>query len=499
MNTIDNIKVEVNDTIKVSKESGKYDVTDANGKTFSVSLHDIVDVSTNDNIDITAISDSVSSKMMNFTPEIKDEEGSTIEDSDLLDMVKSGKAIALDVEFEATHSGGNLNDAVYTSSSLEKDAKTWLFPFAKPLIKNHNTSNEPLGRAKDAQFNRSEFCEDRDCIDVTFRVSDQDAMVKFADGRYKTMSIGARSGYIRCNVCGKDILKDNVVKFCGHWKGNTYAGKKATWTVENMTFREGSVVNTPADVYAQVKRITVVKRKEGKGVSNPNKNEDSNVFDDMDNIMNDGTVTNDNTDENNGNPSSDNTNDNNAPGSENNQEPTGNTSDQEGATKDLQTQLDNANQKVSDLEEQVKTLTADKESVKKELKTVKDENSVLVTDNEALKAEVISVKDMAKRVSAYSLTIMKDYLKAINPEISDAELEGKNAKQVNDMISAALKDSEKSNKQGTNVPSSVTSPGLATKDNHDADEDDGDGKAPETQTVSKTTDAEIDFAIWDKH
>lgn len=494
MNT-DNIKVEVNDAIKISKESGKYDVTDANGKQFKVSLNDIVDVSTNDNIDIASISDAVSSKMLNFTPEIKDNEGSTIEDSDLLDMVKNGEAIALDVEFEATHSGGNLNDAVYTSRGLEKDAKTWLFPFAKPLIKNHNTSNEPLGRAKDAQFNRSEFCEDRDCIDVTFRVSDQDAMIKFADGRYKTMSIGARSGYIRCNVCGKDILKDNVVKFCGHWKGNTYAGKRATWTVEDMTFREGSVVNTPADVYAQVKRITVVKRKEGKGVSNPNKNEDSNVFEDMDNIINSSNVTND-TDTNNDGESPDNGVNDNTPTAEDNQDPKDNTSVKDNSSEDLQAQLDTANQKVANLESQVATLTADKEAVKNELKSVQDENSVLVSDREALKSELTSTKDMAKRVSAYSLKIMKDYLKVINPEINDAELEGKNAKQINDMISDALNDDEVSNKQGTRVPSSVTSPGLANKDNHDTDHED---KSQQIQSVHKTTDSKIDFAIWDKH
>ena len=351
---------------------------------------------------------------------------------------------------------------------------------------------------KNAQFNKSEFCEDRDCIDVTFRVSDQDAMVKFADGRYKTMSIGARSGYIRCNVCGKDILKDNVVKFCGHWKGRTYAGKKATWTVENMTFREGSVVNTPADVYAQVKRITVVKRKESKGMSNPNKNEDSNVFDDMDNMINDGNVTNDNNGVDNNNPTNGDTHNNKTPGSENNQEPQGNTSDQDSSTEDLQAQLDNANQKISDLEGQVATLTSDKENVEKELKTVKDENSVLVTDSEALKSELASVKDMAKRVSAYSLKIMKDYLKAIKPEISDAELEGKNAKQVNDMINEALKDEDNGSEQKKPVTNTVTSPGLATKDSHDTD-DSGDDKTPKDQTVNKTADAEIDFAIWNKH
>lgn len=279
-----NVQVITNDSIKLN-DNNKYTILDANGSSFEVSLTDIIDSSTDLPSDGADITDGVSEKLLNFTPNITDCVGAKITDGELLTMVNSGEAIALEVTFEATHSGLNLNDAVYTSSSLSNDAQTWMYPFPKPLIKNHYMDEEPLGRAINASFGQSEFAEDRDCIDVTYKVTDRDAMTKFADGRYKTMSIGARSGYIKCNVCGKDILKDSKVTFCGHWKGNTYAGKKATWTVENMTFREGSVVNAPADVYAQVKNIKVVKQaKEGSQMKD-NQQDNDNILDAMDGIL----------------------------------------------------------------------------------------------------------------------------------------------------------------------------------------------------------------------
>ena len=96
-------------------------------------------------------------------------------------QIKSGTVSALDVTFEATHSGKNKNNVVYVSESMEKDSKSWMFPFCKPLIKNHDMHEEPIGRVVDATFSQSDFAEDRDTINVTFRVSDEDAMKKLEE------------------------------------------------------------------------------------------------------------------------------------------------------------------------------------------------------------------------------------------------------------------------------------------------------------------------------
>lgn len=463
-----NVQVICDDLIK--KQGDKYTITDINGKVINASINDIIDVSTDLGKNISNLNDSYSETLANFKPTITDSEGATITDSDLLDTVKSGKAIALDVMFEATHSGENLNNAVYTSASLENDAKTWLFPFKKPLIKNHDMYEEPIGRTVDAHFGQSEIEPNRDCIDVTYRVSDTDAMTKFADGRYKTMSIGATSGYIRCNVCGKDILKDGKIKFCGHWKGETYANQKATWTVENMTFREGSIVNAPADVYAQVKSIRVVTRKEDNAMKD---NKDTSALDAIDSILN-GDVA-------------DNQEGASQEGANNTEEPTATQNDEnqtegEGSVS-VEDQLAQANAKISELEDKINTLTSEKEAVETKLQDSENNMAIVNTDNEALKSNLTKVKDQAKRMAEFNLSLMKDNLMELNPELSDAELEGKSAKEVNDMIN------EIKEKSQTRQTSSVTNPGLAVKD---AKHDVNDGEEePKQKLTMKDMEDEI--------
>lgn len=468
------IKVEINDSIK-KIDGGKFTITDANGKNIDVTLSDIIDASTVAPNDITTISDAAREKMINFSPTITDSEGATITDSDLLDSVKSGEAIALDVTFEATHSGDNLNNAVYTSASLERDTQTWMYPFAKPLIKNHDMWEEPIGRTVDAAFGQSEFEPNRDCINVTYRVSDADAMTKFADGRYKTMSIGARSGYIRCNTCGKDILKDGKVKFCGHWKGETYAGKKATWTVENMTFREGSIVNAPADVYAQVKTIKVVKKKkEDNGMKD---HTDNNPANDIDNILN-------GTDGEHQNPEP--TKDNKQP------EPTDPTPTNDGEGK---SELEIAQAKITDLEGKIATLTADKEAIEAKLSEANDSLTVVNADNEALKSDVTKYKDQAIRMANHNLKVMKDTLKELNPELNDAELEGKKASEISDMINEL-----KAKTQTRDHTTKVTNPGAPVKGNNDVEDNEDDEKDEPKKVLTMKDMEEAVFDIFgNKH
>lgn len=469
-------------------------ITDANNKKFNVSIDDIVDVSKFNSNDLSQIGDSERQRLLDFKPTITDSEGVEITDSDLLSSVKSGEAIALDVTFEATHSGLNLNHSIYTSKGLEEDTQSWLYPFAKPLIKNHNMREEPIGRTQDAYFGVSELANDRDTINVTYRVSDEDAMVKFADGRYKTMSIGATSGYIRCNICGKDILKDNQLKFCGHWKGDTYAGKRATWTVEKMTFKEGSIVNNPADVYAQVKSIKVVK-KEGAKVSNPTNNTDNTENDDilaqMDNVI--GGEGNDPTNTTDSEPTGTN-----PEGADPSQGDTGegsatNTNDNKGD--DLQAQLNLANAKITDLEGQVQALKNDKSNLETKLADSENKASIVAVDNEALKSEVASVKEQARRMAEFNLKLMKDNLKDLNPNISDAELEGKKAKDINDMICSL----RKSQTRGLSTSQSVTNPGVVGGDPNTVADDEGENNAPNQIKKTMKDMEDVVLSMWDKH
>lgn len=474
-------------------QDGIIELTDANGKKLTVKADDIVDASTIMANDKAMIQDNNSS-ITNFAVAISDSEGNVIDEENLIADVKSGAATALDVTFEATHSGGNKNSTVYSSDSMVEDTKSWQYPFAKPLIKNHDMYEEPIGRVIDALFAQSEFDNNRDTINVTFRVSDSDAMQKFADGRYKTMSIGAKAGHIQCNVCGKDILKDNKFKFCGHWRGETYANNTATWTVKNLEYKEGSVVNNPADVLAQVKKIRVIKAKEGSSMTNSTNNKDSeldSLLDNIDDLTSTNSVVNDNepTGDENNNPVDPTVADANT-GEDDNNEPEVNTNAGEGEQTDelaeANKKLEEANTKIADLEKSLEEATKSSDELKEELtakdaeiKTLKDE----ATSNEE---SVNTLKDQAKRLATLNKQLLVDNLKALKSDITDEEIADKTAKEIYKMISDA--------KVAPRVIPTVQNPGAAIIDNNTIVED-GE-EAPVENTKSMKDMEEVLFDIF---
>lgn len=237
-------------------------IKDANGKEFSIDLTKISDINGDLGNKVPAQISDANSQMLACVHdmEIVDSRGKAIDSAQLIKDMASGKTnvTSIDVEMEATHSGRNLNYCIYYEDSMEKDAETFMNPYHKPILKNHNDySGEPLGRIKQAVFGPSALTDERSAIHLTAHVTDQDAIPKFIDGRYATVSIGGSMGTVTCNICGKTILKDGKFKWCGHWRGETYKDNVCYWGARDITYHEVSTVNNPADVFAQVMKITV--------------------------------------------------------------------------------------------------------------------------------------------------------------------------------------------------------------------------------------------------
>lgn len=273
----------------------KFNVKDANGKEFVLNTKDLCTVVSDFSSDSLMTENGITTNPSDETiikhdVQIVDSNGNAIDVLALKDEVAKDKNVlpsAIDVLVEATHSGINRNGWNYHSDSMALDANSFINPFKKPLLKNHNMGSEPMGRVKDAYFSASEIDSTRDCINLVFRVTDKDAIEKFLDGRYQTFSISGNPGKITCGICGKDILKDGVVNFCGHWRNETYKGQKAIWNATDISYDECSVVNDPADSYAQVKKITIVEN-EGNNDSVENDNGINDMLNDIDNaIIND--------------------------------------------------------------------------------------------------------------------------------------------------------------------------------------------------------------------
>lgn len=365
----------------------KFDITDANGKRFSGdtdSLFNITgDFNAEDGMGSQSVTDAALKNRIAVSHKVEyyDMNNNPINVEDVLKDAASGKTkiVAIDADIEATHSGKNHNYCIYYEDSMEKDAESFNNPFDKPMLKNHNQySGEPIGRIKSAFAGPSKLTDERSAIHVKARITDKDAIHKFLDGRYNTVSIGGSMGTVTCNICGKTILKDGKVKFCGHWRGESYKDQLCYWGVRDIEYNELSVVNCPADDYAQTMKVTVItdsnENKDNKITKKEENGMDGNntVTDAMANATNDiiDSVLNQNNAQNDGNApeqavntdatETTNVTDNAQDNAETTPEGQGNDSNAEdtaNSTNELQTALDSANAEVTRLTAENKSLT----------------------------------------------------------------------------------------------------------------------------------------------
>lgn len=158
---------------------------------------------------------------------------------------------------EAIHAGRTKNFTHYPADKLRGDASlksgvhSWLNPYGKPVIYNHDVETEVTGRIVRAAY--AEYTQaGRPGIIVVPKITEPHAVQALRDGRLLTVSIGATTDAAICSICGTDIVNEG---FCGHMKGEQYDGITAEWITGNLWFDELSWVNVPADQDAVVTEI----------------------------------------------------------------------------------------------------------------------------------------------------------------------------------------------------------------------------------------------------
>lgn len=429
-------------------------IKDINQKEFSVDPAKIFDI----NGDISEgenkqITDSTQNRI-HVTNDVKytNQKGEAIDATQLLKDVASGKVnvIALDVHTEATHSGKNHNYCVYYEDSMEKDAETFLNPFSKPMLKNHNSYSEPLGRTRQAWHGASQLTDERSAIHLVTRVTDTDAIQKFLDGRYATVSIGGSMGTVTCNICGKTILKDGRFNFCGHWKGETYKDQVCYWGAKDISYNEVSTVNNPADDFAQVVKVTVITdedkesnnngKKEGVGdMANPNATTRDSLISIIDSLLETEKTT--------------------SPVTQvGGQEPAPAVTDS--ANKDITKQLEDANQEIETLKAQLTDAQKAKEEVETKLKDAEKAKEEAVNDTIAMKDQCIELALANKKIIAdqiIELEISKKKIEDSKKDERHKELIGKSMKDLNVTLDE-LKKNEASATDSQRQPAHVGNP-----------------------------------------
>lgn len=171
----------------------------------------------------------------------------TVEESNFTQMIESAKNSTskrkLIVEMEAIHVGITANGTMYTEEGLKNGISSWTHPYNKPVLTHHNQhSGETIGRILSAKYS-TETKSGRKGLIFTVEITDPDAQEKVLDGRYQTVSIGATTDKVTCNICGTNRAES----WCDHWKGRTYEGQTCHFIVGDTFGQEVSYVNVPAD------------------------------------------------------------------------------------------------------------------------------------------------------------------------------------------------------------------------------------------------------------
>lgn len=168
--------------------------------------------------------------------------------SDILFSESFNSKNGLIIEVAAIHEGLTSNYNHYSSLELEKALQSWVEPYPKPIILNHDLNNEPIGRVIAAKMDREE--DGTSFVRLQVAITDPVAAQKVLDKRYLTGSVGGRAGKAICSISGDDLASEDangrprVPKFK---RGKVYKGKMAYIDMQDISFKEYSFVNMPAD------------------------------------------------------------------------------------------------------------------------------------------------------------------------------------------------------------------------------------------------------------
>lgn len=184
------------------------------------------------------------------------------------------KSRTLKLDTIATHSGKRINKRVYPGVRVKDAIKSFKVgegtAFEKPFLRNHDQHNDAIGRIKSAEYKQTatgkKFLNDHfepseegtGFVKITSVITDQDAIEKFLDGRYQTVSIGGTTDGAFCNICSKTRGEnhqmwtsyrdsDGVEQECRHIPGKEYNDTVCHIFTGALEYHEVSQVNVPAD------------------------------------------------------------------------------------------------------------------------------------------------------------------------------------------------------------------------------------------------------------
>lgn len=185
----------------------------------------------------------------NFTLELPD-----LSKTDINFSESFNSSNGLIIEVAAIHEGLTANYNNYSADALEKALESWVSPYPKPIILNHDLNTEPIGRVMAAKMDKEE--DGTSFVRLQIAITDPVAIEKVMDKRYLTGSVGGRAGRAMCSISGEDLAQETESgrpRVPKYRRGKVYKGKLAYIDMQDISFKEYSFVNQPADQRSSVK------------------------------------------------------------------------------------------------------------------------------------------------------------------------------------------------------------------------------------------------------
>ncbi len=151
------------------------------------------------------------------------------------------------IEIAAIHAGLTSNYNMYTAEALEASLSTWVTPYPKPIITNHDEMADSIGRVMASRMDKE--ADGTPYVRLQTAITDPLAIQKIEDNRFLTGSVGGRAESAKCSICRVDWAQENSGggRPCRHQRGKVYEGKLAYFELGGLSFKEYSFVNVPAD------------------------------------------------------------------------------------------------------------------------------------------------------------------------------------------------------------------------------------------------------------
>jgi hypothetical protein len=143
----------------------------------------------------------------------------------------------------------------YSLVELEKSLQSWVEPYPKPVILNHDMTSEPIGRVMAAKVDKES--DGSGFIRLQIAITDPLAAQKIMDQRYLTGSVGGKANKAICSISGEDLAAEDAngrPRVPKYKRGQVYKGKLAFIDMQDISFKEYSFVNQPADQRSGVRK-----------------------------------------------------------------------------------------------------------------------------------------------------------------------------------------------------------------------------------------------------